>query len=170
MKFKLQRTDGNRSLKAWTAAEEHSLNFLEESYDRNLKILIMNENYGFYNCYLLEHQIHNYILSASQKHSISHNVELLGQKTDLNFIYPFENKKDKYDLILVKTPKSHQLLEFLLYEAITLLKTDGCVICSYMTRHFTNSMLNISNRFFENSTQTKAYKKSRLLILKNKNN
>ena len=52
MKFKLQRTDGNRSLKAWTAAEEHSLNFLEESYDRNLKILIMNENYGFYNCYL----------------------------------------------------------------------------------------------------------------------
>lgn len=168
MKFKLHRSDGNRSLKAWTAAEEHSLNFLGESFERNLKILIMNENYGFYNCNLSEHQVHNYILSASQKHSISFNVERFRQETDLNFIYPFENNKHKFDLILIKTPKSLQLLEFLLNEAAALLETDGCVICSFMTRHFTNNILSISNRFFENSNQSKAYKKSRLLILKNK--
>lgn len=168
MKFKLQRTDGNRSLKAWTAAEEHSLDFLDEIDEQNLKILVMNENYGFYNCYLSKHEIHNYILSASQKHSILHNVQLLRQENDLNFIYPFENNDQKYDLILIKTPKSHQLLEFLLYEATALIKTDGRVICSFMTRHFTNNMLSISNRFFENLTQSKAYKKSRLLILKNK--
>ena len=48
----------------------------------------------------------------------------------------------------------------------TALADDGEVVCGFMTRHFTAQMLSIAAEYFETVEQTKAWKKSRLMILK----
>ena len=75
---------------------------------------------------------------------------------------------EKFDIVLMKIPKSVNLFQLYLAQIVTCIKDDTVVYCSFMTRHFTKRLLVISNKYFEVVEQSVAKKKARLLILKKK--
>lgn len=72
------------------------------------------------------------------------------------------------DVGIIKIPKSVNLFELFVKQVSEGLKKDGMVICSFMTKYFTPKLLQVASKYFEVVEQSKAYKKSRLLILSSK--
>ena len=72
------------------------------------------------------------------------------------------------DYVLFKIPKSNEALELHLQHIHQSLKSDGQVICAFMTKYFNANMIEIAGKYFEEVTQSKAQKKARLMVLRNK--
>ena len=87
---------------------------------------------------------------------------------DTRLVNPLSSIDEKFDIVLMKIPKSVNLFELYLAQIVTCIKEDTVVYCSFMTRHFTKQLLAISNKYFEVVEQTLAKKKARVLILKKK--
>ena len=76
--------------------------------------------------------------------------------------------KDSYELALIKIPKSLDLFKLQLSQLHAALSENGQVVCGFMTKYFSKQYLTIAAEFFEDCWQSKAWKKSRILILKGK--
>ena len=159
----------DRSLKAWSAADEF---LLEQVLGQNLsgkKIITYNDRFGYLNCQLHQNDVLSVISYKSQEKSHKINRENNGLKfDDSRFINPLSSIDEKIDIVLMKVPKSVNLFELYLAQIATCLKDEGVVYCSFMTRHFTKKLLSISNKYFEVVEQRLAKKKARVLILKKK--
>lgn len=158
----------NKSLKAWSSADEYILNYLEEENITISKPIIYNDRFGFLSTLLHQYKptlICNYksqekaILKNATKNSISEHIQLVN---------PFELNELNRKLAVIKIPKSLDLFELQLAETAKNISTDGIVICGFMTKHFSAQIIKIAEQYFETCKQTKAWKKSRLLILKKK--
>lgn len=168
-KFDIKRypASQNHSLRPWSAADEHLLRFLEEEKIRIEKPCILHDRFGFLTCILQDHAPVSLIGHRSQEKAIHRNLGA----NDMNiiqsrFAYPLDNHSRKFGIALMKIPKS--LGQFKLYLAglVGSLKPESTVLAGFMTRHFSAQMLSIAGEFFGSVTQSKAWKKSRILILK----
>ena len=168
-KYKFQRypKTRNKSLRSWNAGDEYILRQLEDVKLDDKHLLSYHDRFGFFNCVLNDVNLTTVSVFKSQEKAIVKNLEINQLPTDnLNFINPFKKPGRKADLALVKVPKSIHLFEFYLQHLSKHLKKNGKVFCGFMTRHFTKQLLEIAEEYFESVEQTKAWKKSRLLILK----
>lgn len=159
----------NKSLRAWSAAEEYVLLKLEE-LERNLgKIAIYNDRFGFLSCILNEHKPLVVVERKSQQRSIEQNMDLNKLQWDREQqCSPLSELPEKVDVGIINIPKTMDLFELYLNHLSRSLSEDGMVICSFMTKYFSPQMLSIAGDYFEEVEQSLARKKSRLLILKNK--
>ena len=159
----------DRSLKPWSSADEL---LLEQVLDQNLpekKIITYNDRFGYLNCQLKKSDVLSVISYKSQEKSHKINRENNGLIfDDSRFVNPLSSIDEKFDIVLMKIPKSVNLFELYLAQIVTCIKDDTVVYCSFMTRHFTKQLLAISNKYFEVVEQSLAKKKARLLILKKK--
>ena len=159
----------DRSLKPWSSADEL---LLEQVLDQNLsekKIITYNDRFGYLNCQLKKSDVLSVISYKSQEKSHKINRENNGLIfDDSRFVNPLSSINEKFDIVLMKIPKSVNLFELYLAQIVTCIKDDTAVYCSFMTRHFTKQLLAISNKYFEVVEQSLAKKKARLLILKKK--
>jgi len=159
----------DRSLKAWSAADEF---LLEQVLEQNLsekKIITYNDRFGYLNCQLHQSDVLSVISYKSQEKSHKINRENNGLMFyDTRLVNPLSSIDEKFDIVLMKIPKSVNLFELYLAQIVTCIKEDTVVYCSFMTRHFTKQLLAISNKYFEVVEQTLAKKKARVLILKKK--
>ena len=150
----------DRSLKAWSAADEL---LLEQVLDQNLsgkKIITYNDRFGYLNCQLHQSDVLSVISYKSQEKSHKINRENNGLKfDDSRFINPLSSIDEKMDIALMKVPKSVNLFELYLAQIATCIKDEGLVYCSFMTRHFTKQLVSISNKYFEVVEQSLAKKK-----------
>lgn len=156
----------NRSLRAWSAADELTLEHLTENQLLDKKITIYNDRFGFISCHLSgANSICSY---KSQEKAISLNFSKnkLGSFTPLSIFDNYE----KSQVNLISIPKSLEFFEFLLQKAAISSTADSVTICSFMTKHFTNGFIKLASKYFENVEQTKAKKKARLLILRKAKN
>ena len=156
----------DRSLMAWSAVDEHILRHIEENDYPLENVSIYHDRFGYLTCELIENKPTTLVYLASQKSSIiqnafSFNIEV----KDLHILSVLENATTKSNVALMKIPKSLDLLRLYLMKIVESLPADGFVIGGFMTRHFIKSILEIANEYFEIVEQTKAWKKSRLLIL-----
>ncbi len=159
----------NRSLKAWNTADEHLLNWVGDMDINSRSFAIYNDRFGYLTCCINHYNPLIVLTYKSQEKSIVMNMN--SNHLDLNenlFIDPLSPLPHSIDIGLIKIPKSFDLFRLFLYQLTQSLSDDGIVLCSFMTRHFSPQLLTIADEFFEDVHQSKAWKKSRLLILKKK--
>jgi 16S rRNA G1207 methylase RsmC len=168
-KFARYPKTSNRSLRAWSAAEEHVLQKIEELELSSEKIVIYNDRFGFLSCILNEHMPLVMVHRKSQQRSIEQNMNLNKLEWDRERQFsPLPELPEKVDVGIINIPKTMDLFELYLNHLSRSLSEQGMVICSFMTKYFSPQMLSIAGEYFEDVEQSLARKKSRLLILKNK--
>lgn len=167
LQFKRYPNTSNTSLQAWSAADEYMLDQIKELKLNEKKVAVFNDRFGYLACNLANSEITTVISFKSQEKALHLNSELNSIPFDTFYINnPLSPFKTRFDLSLIKIPKSLALFELYLQHVATGLKKDGTVLCGFMTRHFNKNMLEIAEKYFGSSQQSKAWKKSRVLILK----
>lgn len=161
-------TTKNRSLKAWSAADEHILKYLKEEDVYVTKPIVYNDRFGYLCTHLNKTNpivICNY---KSQEKAIQANIKANNINSEISIIHELQNFSRISNLAIIKIPKSIDLFELQLSNIHKHLSTDGIVVCAFMTKHFSPQLLKIVHQYFEEYKQSRAWKKSRLLLLKNK--
>lgn len=159
----------NRSLQAWSAADEYLLTEFESLNLEKPKLAIFNDRFGFLTCHLNQFSPTIILNYKSQEKAIFQNLELNDLKiSPLNFITPLKSLPKQLDLAILKMPKSMDLFRMQLFQISKSLDNEGIVLASFMTKYFSPQMLSIAKEFFDKVDQSKAWKKARVLILKNK--
>ncbi len=159
----------NRSLKSWNAADELLLQHVEELVLGNTSIAIYNDRFGFLSTMLNEFSPSIIINYKSQEKAIQKNLN--ANKLDfitMQFRTPLDSLPKGIDLGVFKIPKSMELFRLQLAQIAATLDEEGIVLGGFMTKYFTPQMLDIANEFFEEVEQSKAWKKSRVIILQKK--
>jgi len=157
------------SLRAWNSADEHILKYLDEKKINLNNIVIYNDRFGFLSTILANHQPKTILNFKSQEKSIYTNLKLNG----LDFksiikINPLDKIKPACDLVLIKIPKSLDLFRLQMEQLYRASKKGTKIVCAFMTKYFSPQILDICNEYFEIYEQSKAWKKSRLILIKNK--
>jgi 23S rRNA (guanine1835-N2)-methyltransferase len=158
----------NRSLRAWSAADEYLVKKVEDSSSAPQKCIIYNDTFGHLAAHIVGKTTDIVWETSSQKGAIEKNLES-NKKLDPSqtFLAPFDKPRLKPEIGVLKIPKSLDLFEFYLQHFAQHCSVKGELVCAFMTRHFSKQMLDIAAEYFEDITQSLAWKKSRLLILKN---
>ena len=160
-------SEKNQSLKAWSAADEHLLQHLEEVTLDNKALAIVNDRFGFLTCLMHTHQPISIQTNKSEEKATEQN--LLNNQLEVSsvsFCSPLTLPETKLDIGLLKIPKSLELFRLFLYKLSSNWTEDAMLFCGFMTRHFSPQMLKIAGEFFEEVEQSRAWKKSRVLTLK----
>lgn len=154
------------SLQAWNAADEHILQYLNEEQIPCSGTVIYNDRFGFLTCALQEFAPIVVIDSKSQEKAIYKNAQTNQlDSANIQLAYPLDNFSKPIHLGIVKIPKSLDLFLLYLQQLTPHLSEDSKLVCAFMTKHFNTQLLDIANLFFEEVHQSKAWKKSRLLLL-----
>jgi 16S rRNA G1207 methylase RsmC len=114
-------------------------------------------------------------VSAKKKHFVSNNFlhyerMLAGYERNQSGIPP-ENKKlletpvEGAEINLLQVPKSLELFELYLRHIALTATPETKLACAFQTRHFTPRLLEIAARYATSVTQSRAYKKARLIML-----
>ena len=154
----------NRSLLPFSNAELLVLNYIEERQATNYHVF--NDRFGVWSSVLNHEETISVIDYASQAEAIMQNV----RKNDLpEKRVAFKTSLDglaTVDVALIKVPKSLELFQLYLQEIHGASQEHTEVICGFMTKYFNPSLLKIASKYFEEVSQSLAWKKARLLILK----
>jgi 16S rRNA G1207 methylase RsmC len=159
---------GNPSLQAWSAVDEHLLNYqTEQAQARNTPLVVYNDRFGCLTCLQLPQPVHTVLTHRSQLAALEHHFEL-------NTVDPSQWTKDSplaplpapVETAWIKLPKSLDLFQLFLQQLSAQLLPDSEVVVGFMTRHFSPQLLPIANLYFEEVAQSRAWKKSRLLFLR----
>lgn len=154
----------DKSLRAWSNAELLALDYVKDKNVHNIHLF--NDRFGVFNCVLNTKKITTIWTYASQKKAIQQNLKLNKFSSEVDFKTPLEDI-EKVELVLMKIPKSLELFEMFLFQIYKASTEKTEVVCCFMTKYFSASYLKIASMYFEDFEQTKAWKKARLLVLKN---
>lgn len=170
-KYNVKRFDlsSDKSLIAWSAADEHLLQYFHGLESKPDQVSIYHDRFGFLSSHLHDFSPTLITTEKSQENAISKNLEA-NSLPILPFSSALTPLEEKAQLALMKIPKSLGLFRFFL-EHISRNSSEAItVVCSFMTRHFSPKVLKIAEQYFEVVEQSKAVKKSRLIILKGRKN
>lgn len=134
--------DPTRSLQAWDAADLYLLSLLQE-YSTNLdsaSVLLMNDEYGAMTVALGSGGFSGICLycvndSYIGRCAAEHNLELNGITADYRIESELSQKLPKFDVVLLKIPKSSAFLTDQLYRLRSHLKPDTQLYCAAMDKH-----------------------------------
>lgn len=158
----------NKSLQPWNAADELTLEFIKNLKEVPESPVLINDRFGFLATTLFKLQPLSVVNHKSHQKAIERNYIANSLVLKSRTIYtPLESLPD-IDLGVIKIPKSLEAFDLYLQILHSSLKENGVIVCGFMTKYFTPQLLQISSKYFEDIQQTKAKKKARLLILKNK--
>ena len=163
----------DHSLRAWSAVDEYILMYLEAGEYNLEHLFILHDRFGYLTCNLISYKPITITYLDSQRQSIVRNAATNWiSLDDFNVVSVLDKLSSSGSTAIMKVPKSLDLFRLYLIKFVDTLPSDGVVIAGFMTRHFTKAMLDIAAEYFEEVGQSKAWKKSRLLILSNpkKNN
>ena len=156
------KTD-DKSLRAWSNAELLTLDYITDLQVQNIHIY--NDRFGIFNSLLSTKNPTTIWAYASQKKAITQNLKLNHFSTDVIYKTPLDDL-GKVELALIKLPKSVELFELFLQQIYKSADENTIVVCGFMTKYFSRSYLKKAEIYFEEITQTNAWKKARLLVLK----
>ncbi|MEM7655379.1 MAG: methyltransferase [Bacteroidota bacterium] len=156
----------NRSLQAWSAADEHLLRHLEESKLSLDAVAIWHDRFGALGTVLANQQPLSILTYHSQQKALQQNLQANQlTATPEQWLNPLTVLPSSISLGLLRVPKSLDLFRLYLRQAAEALQADGQLIGSFMTRHFSPKLLQIAGEYFGTVEQSRAWKKSRLLLL-----
>lgn len=157
----------NKSLRAWSAADEYLIRYLEEHQISPNRLLVYQDRFGYLSCHLHAAQpivVANYksqekaiVQNLSRNKLNEENITLTNSLTPIN---------QTIDLVLMRIPKSLDLLHLYFQQMSQALSPEAIVLGGFMTKYFSPKILSIAAEYFEEVEQSLAWKKSRLLILR----
>lgn len=154
----------NKSLQPISNAELLVLKHIEQK--PSTAYHLFHDRFGVWNCALNDEDVTTVWNYASQKKAILQNLE----RNDLTMdISKFKTPLDKLDPVafaLMKVPKSLELFELYVQQIHRSSSRQTEVVCGFMTKYFSKSLISIASHYFEEVSQSLAWKKARLLILK----
>ena len=153
----------DKSLRAWSNAELLVLDYIADKEAENIHTF--NDRFGVWNCALQNKNLTTVWTYASQQKAITQNLTLNNFSDAIIYKTPLEDLK-KVDLALIKIPKSLELFELFLQQIHKVAHENTEVVCGFMTKYFSASYLKIAEEYFEIVEQSRAWKKARLLVLK----
>lgn len=156
----------NRSLQPWNAADELILEYLENK-DSESPVLI-NDRFGFLATTLFHLKPISVIDYKSHQKSVERNYTSNSLVLKSRYLIKPFDELSEFEVGVIKVPKSVEEFEFQVQQLHRSLSDDGVIICGFMTKYFTPQLLEIASKYFNEVEQSKAKKKARLLILKNK--
>jgi len=158
----------NRSLQPWNTADELILEFIGDLNDEPESTALINDRFGFLATTLFKLQPLSVVNHKSHQKAIERNYVSNSLVLKSRSIKTSLESLPDTDVGVIKIPKSLEAFEFYLQLLHCSLKEKGVIVCGFMTKYFTPQLLEISSKYFEDVEQSKAKKKARLLILKNK--
>ena len=162
-------TNNNNSLQPWNTGDVLTLNYLSPLLNENSTIAIANDDYGFLAVNLNQYTPINLLNNKTQEYALEHNWKVNNlDKNKCLISYSLETTEKQIDFGILRIPKSIDLFELYLKELHYSLEKDGTIICSFMTKYFTPQLVKVAEKYFEIVTQSRAEKKARLIILKQK--
>ena len=168
--FKLARYPYNEKekLRAWDAADEYLLNTIFDEYleiKEKLKILIVNDGFGALTTALTKNNITVWTDSWLSQEGIKNNL-IRNDLTfkNINIKNSIETPDAEYDLVLIKTPKSHALLEDQLARIKPFLSSSTKLIAAGMAKSIHTSTLKLFEKYIGATKTSLAKKKARLIF------
>ncbi len=159
----------NRSLQPLNAGDEYLLETLADLDVQPGSMVIYNDRFGALSCLLNDFKPFTVMDYRSQEKACWQNMEANKITVDKKrWLNSLDSLPGCISMGVIKIPKSIELFRFYLYQLSQALPDDGSVFCSFMTRYFTPQILTIAGEFFEEVHQSRAWKKSRLLVLQKK--
>jgi len=168
----------DRSLQAFSAADEFVLKELADEDLLGKTIAIYGDRFGFLSAHLHHLNPFTVVVYKSQQKALQENftrnnltlvdASSCSREDQDRWISPLTSPPENIDLGIIRVPKSLDLFRLYLERLVPSLSDDGRVICSFMTRYFSPQILSIAEEFFEVAEQSLAWKKSRLLTLSKK--
>lgn len=154
--------------RAWNSADEIILKDDEILKLVNNHTLIFHDIFGVLGTALNDKHPTNVVTFQSQLTYLAENAV----KNEVNegfasLIFP-EVPKFIAEFCLIKVPKSLELFEFYISYIAFNASENVSVVASFMTKHFSPNMITIAEKYFENVSQSKAFKKARMIHLSNK--
>lgn len=157
----------NNSLQAWNAADEYLVKYWNETKSAVSRIAIYNDRFGYLANHLNESSPISIIDFKSQEKAIKHNLLINGFDFDKDkMFYPLDKLPRPLDYIFVKVPKSLEQFRLYLYQISQSCNENTIVVCAFMTKNFSPSLMKIGEDYFAEAEQSLAEKKARLMILK----
>lgn len=157
----------DKSLRGWNAADEYLVKTFVSEKHKPKHLCIYNDRFGFLSCHLHSYKPLVILTQKSQEKAIQTNCSA-HNLSPLPFSNPLSPIEDQLDFVVMKIPKSLDLFQLFLEHIAANSSTEITVLCGFMTRHFTPKLLEIAQTYFHSVEQSRALKKSRLLILTKK--
>lgn len=162
--FERYPVSSNRSLRPVSAADELLLSFHQENPVAD--VLIQHDRFGIIaNCL---HQSKPVFVGtfASQEKALKLNLKANNlNESAIEIISPLEQSEKSADLVLMRLPKSLDLFDLYLSQAVHSSKPGTRIVIGFMTRNFTPAILKIADKYATEVNQSRARKKARLLVL-----
>ncbi|MBD3609785.1 MAG: methyltransferase [Gammaproteobacteria bacterium] len=155
------------SLRAWDAADEYILHHLDHEAEISLdgRILILNDGFGALSVALAKHQPEmmsdSWLAQQATRENLQRNGIASEQVTLLNSMQALEGE---YDLVLIKLPKSHAMLEEQLYKLRICLRDDTRIVAAAMAKNIHTNTLKLFEKILGTTTTSLAKKKARLVF------
>jgi len=166
-KFLLERNPVDQHLQAWDAADEYLLRQVDELELVSLQpsILIVNDSFGALSAALSEHKPLAMGDSFLSRQGILNNLRINGiSEEQVEFDNGLESLNTRFDLVLIKVPKTLALLEHQLYSLRGAIGVETRIIAAGMTRAIHKSTLQLFENILGPTTTSLAWKKSRLIF------
>lgn len=157
----------DKSLKAYSAADELLLHRYTELNSERHSIGIYNDRFGYISCHLNDYKPTTVFTNKSQLNAIESNYKANGLKFG-HTCDPLSPLENSIDLALLKVPKSLALFELYLKHIAQNSTEKVQVVIGFMTRHFSPKMIELAEKYFENVEQSRAVKKARTTTLSGK--
>ena len=157
----------NDLLRAWDAADEFLLHYLEENtlLDATQKLLIINDSFGALTCCL--HEYHPFFISDSYLavQGTLHNLRRNHLETDgVTIRDGLQLFPEKFGIVLIKIPKSLALLKDQLIRLRQNLHPGSVIIAGGMVKHISATAISLFETIIGPTQTTLARKKARLII------
>lgn len=166
-KFQLNRKPADPKLQAWEAADEYLLKHIDEQnlLAEPLNLLIINDAFGALSIALAAHQpttmSDSYLARLAMMENLSANqIDPAAVKFNNGLSLPIK----AFDLVLIKTPKSHALLEFQLRLLKPSINANTKIIAAGMSRSIHNKTLQLFETIVGPTKTSLSWKKSRLIF------
>ncbi len=171
-KTKLQRfpITKDKTLKAWNAADEHLLEWINENpLKQDDKSLIINDQFGALSCSLSEFQPTYWTDSYLSKTAIQNNLNANSLNQKLQHINQCEQQLAggiKFDWVIIRIPKHNSLLSFQLKSLLPFIHRDTVILSAGMSKDIHKSNLKLFESIIGKTTTSLAKKKARLIFSK----
>jgi len=159
----------NDPLRAWDAADEYLLSYLQEHQlpGDSSNILILNDAFGALSVSLASYKPRSVTDSYLSEQAIIKNLQINHIDTQSvalnNSLQPLD---DIYDLILIKIPKNLAMLEDELYRIRDHCNNNTVILAAAMSKHIHTSTLRLFERILGPTSTSLARKKARLIMTK----
>lgn len=156
------------TLRAWDAADEYLLQHLSEKPElfegKSPRILLVNDAFGALSVSLREYQPVNWSDSHLSHLAAEENLRQNQAGQPLQLLRSTEALEGRFDIVLIKIPKTTALLDDQLAQLRAHITADTVIVGAGMVKHLQRSAFQSFEKFIGPLTTSLAQKKARLIF------